>query len=377
MNFPPELVDRFIDYLHDDDHALGNCALVSKTWLPASRYHLFSLVVLFNANWMAFLRLLTSPFATFTPHFVHTLAFAKTVGSSTILASLLDDILPKLPQFPAFTSLYLGILNWRFLSPHTVTSLAAQFVNITALDIRHVYFQDIQELVGVISLFHHLKKISVAPSFRGNAANPQIAPFPDLPRGLVHVAVRWFGRPGTRDMLMEALPWLEDTSILHSSPIQRLELAMVAPFALPALGRLLRVLGSQLQALDIKLLYGTTADDIDNDIDLSENTNMRDLTVHVTSSEHTWGFVSAVRAPIRTLTIHFSLDSHTTLDNFNWHTLTSLLGQSSHFAALQTLQFVVFSLRNEGVQALKAAVRARVAELDARGIVDVEVLGRP
>ncbi|KAJ7156261.1 hypothetical protein C8R46DRAFT_1115533 [Mycena filopes] len=44
MHFPPELVDRFIDNLHDDRHTLATCALVSKTWTPASRYHLFSRV---------------------------------------------------------------------------------------------------------------------------------------------------------------------------------------------------------------------------------------------------------------------------------------------------------------------------------------------
>ncbi|KAG7447428.1 uncharacterized protein BT62DRAFT_892499 [Guyanagaster necrorhizus] len=39
--FPPELCDRFIDFLHDDRKALKECSLVCRAWIPASRFHLF------------------------------------------------------------------------------------------------------------------------------------------------------------------------------------------------------------------------------------------------------------------------------------------------------------------------------------------------
>ncbi|KAJ7156247.1 hypothetical protein C8R46DRAFT_1115477 [Mycena filopes] len=381
MEFPPELVDRFIDYLHDDIHALANCALVSRTWAPSSRYHVFGHVVLSDVSWTKFLRLLTSPFATFTPHSTHTLTFATTPRSNTTLASLLDDIMPKLPQFPAVTSLCLGILNWSEISSPTVTALAALFVSITALDIRHIQVHDVHELAGVISLFPNLQKMSVTPFFLGDSADIQVAPFPDLPRGLVHVALTWYSPSGTRDMLTEVLLWLEGTST-QPSPVQSLALAIVDTPTLPALGRLLRVLGSQLQALDVAFTSVTarapvTTDDIENHIDLSENPNLRDLTVHVSASDHTWGLMSAVRAPIRTLAIHLSLYSHASLDDLDWTILITTLSKNPHFSALQRLHFVVFSLRNDEVQALDAAVRARVAECDARGIVDVKVMRRP
>lgn len=41
---PPELVDRVIDHLFDDNFSLAACALVCKDWLPASRYHLFRVI---------------------------------------------------------------------------------------------------------------------------------------------------------------------------------------------------------------------------------------------------------------------------------------------------------------------------------------------
>ncbi|KAI0079082.1 hypothetical protein K474DRAFT_1705917 [Panus rudis PR-1116 ss-1] len=43
---PPELTDRIIDHLHDDQVALGKAALASREWLPAIRYHRFRQVVL-------------------------------------------------------------------------------------------------------------------------------------------------------------------------------------------------------------------------------------------------------------------------------------------------------------------------------------------
>ncbi|KAI0784373.1 hypothetical protein C8Q75DRAFT_736241 [Abortiporus biennis] len=37
----PEILDLIIDNLHDDTKSLRSCSLVSKSWLPSSRYHLF------------------------------------------------------------------------------------------------------------------------------------------------------------------------------------------------------------------------------------------------------------------------------------------------------------------------------------------------
>lgn len=37
----PELFDYIIDFLHDDQAALRACALVSRSWVPTSRIHLF------------------------------------------------------------------------------------------------------------------------------------------------------------------------------------------------------------------------------------------------------------------------------------------------------------------------------------------------
>jgi hypothetical protein len=43
---PPELFDIIIDLLHADQAALATCALVCKSWLPASRHHLYGRLVI-------------------------------------------------------------------------------------------------------------------------------------------------------------------------------------------------------------------------------------------------------------------------------------------------------------------------------------------
>ena len=39
---PPEILDYIVDLLHDTKHALVNCCLVSKSWIPRTRKHLFA-----------------------------------------------------------------------------------------------------------------------------------------------------------------------------------------------------------------------------------------------------------------------------------------------------------------------------------------------
>jgi hypothetical protein len=47
---PPELIDRVIDFLHNDPKALAACSLVASSWIATSRYHRFSRVKLICPN---------------------------------------------------------------------------------------------------------------------------------------------------------------------------------------------------------------------------------------------------------------------------------------------------------------------------------------
>ena len=42
--FPPEILDLIVDHLHDEQTTLRACCLVSKSWVPRTRIHLFNCV---------------------------------------------------------------------------------------------------------------------------------------------------------------------------------------------------------------------------------------------------------------------------------------------------------------------------------------------
>ncbi|KJA17670.1 hypothetical protein HYPSUDRAFT_46146 [Hypholoma sublateritium FD-334 SS-4] len=44
--FSQEVIEQFIDHLHDNKEALRECALVCRAWVPRSRYHLFESVTI-------------------------------------------------------------------------------------------------------------------------------------------------------------------------------------------------------------------------------------------------------------------------------------------------------------------------------------------
>jgi hypothetical protein len=49
-HLPAEILDHIVDHLHDTKHALRNCCLVSKSWIPRTRVHLFANVNLLTTK---------------------------------------------------------------------------------------------------------------------------------------------------------------------------------------------------------------------------------------------------------------------------------------------------------------------------------------
>lgn len=47
---PPEISDHIVDLLHDDPKTLKKCSLVSKSWVPRARQHLFHEVAFYSLN---------------------------------------------------------------------------------------------------------------------------------------------------------------------------------------------------------------------------------------------------------------------------------------------------------------------------------------
>jgi len=64
----PEIHDMIIDHLHDNRSTLLSTALVSRSWLPTSRYHAFSSFAISPNNRPSIIRVLQSPLSTIATH---------------------------------------------------------------------------------------------------------------------------------------------------------------------------------------------------------------------------------------------------------------------------------------------------------------------
>jgi len=103
-SLPPEILDIVIDHLHDEPTALRACCLVSKSWVPRSRTHLFAHVELTDTSvepWMkAFPDPLNSP-----AHYTRTL----TIHDHQLIAVVGPVVANRICTFPFHNVVHLNI----------------------------------------------------------------------------------------------------------------------------------------------------------------------------------------------------------------------------------------------------------------------------
>ena len=79
---PPELLDHTVDLLHDNTKALKECCLVSKSWIPRTRKHLFARIKF--SGWKdlpLWMKMFPDPFNSPAYH-THTLTYYQSVECS-------------------------------------------------------------------------------------------------------------------------------------------------------------------------------------------------------------------------------------------------------------------------------------------------------
>jgi len=74
-HLPPELLDRIVDFLHDSRAALRSCCLVSKSWIPRTRTHLFADVKLNTEGKLESWKAMFPDPSTSPAHYTKTLSF--------------------------------------------------------------------------------------------------------------------------------------------------------------------------------------------------------------------------------------------------------------------------------------------------------------
>jgi len=81
-HLPPELLDRIIDLLHDNPEALEECCLVSKSWIPRTRKHLFANIMFRTQKSLrSWMETFPDPFNS-PAHHTHTLTYSQSVECS-------------------------------------------------------------------------------------------------------------------------------------------------------------------------------------------------------------------------------------------------------------------------------------------------------
>ncbi|KAJ7869123.1 hypothetical protein B0H14DRAFT_3440824 [Mycena olivaceomarginata] len=345
---PTELDDLIVDHLRDNKHALIACALVNKSWLLSSRHRLFEKVTLVDDNSKTFLELAASPLATF---------------------------LSCIQSLTNMHNLHLHYIDVNGVSETALTQLGAVFPYVTELNVSNpVGFLRLHDLFIIVARFLQLRRLSIKSSFLQEDANA-ISHHPPVPPALE--VVRMHSTPGSDNPFPHIAAWLGAAQ--GPSAIRALELGLLKRQSLPSIGNLVRMLGPDLHALSLNLMYQITTADIETHLDLSRNINLQDLTVHVglrryhSSSAHphaTWALLAAPQlSQIKSLTIVLQIDLIHTLDAFDWARLNTMLGSAPHFSALQRLRFLVHCPSDH----VADAIIAQVPMWAEKGIVEVQV----
>lgn len=146
VSVPPEITDRIIDFLHNDDPALLNCSLVCKQWTPSSRYHLF-----------------------------HTVQ-ASGLNGQRKLASMLEST-PQLGQ-------YVRVVYIMIRYDVTTTSICQKLANLTDLQLINCDICDIGAFANLLAMFPALTHLGLRDCSFSTANPGNIGSDVALPKGI-------------------------------------------------------------------------------------------------------------------------------------------------------------------------------------------------
>ena len=127
---PQELSDTILDFLHNDAASLCSAGLVCKSWLPASRFHLFSDIQLLSTQFRGMLDAICAERSTIPPYIRHLSILGDADGQ------FVEETLLKLPLLSNLKNLRLMQINMASLTPDAKKRLTTMLQNLTTL---HLY----------------------------------------------------------------------------------------------------------------------------------------------------------------------------------------------------------------------------------------------
>ena len=231
LSLPPEILDLIVDHLHDEPTALRACCLVSKSWIPRTRIHLFDRVEFrltgsYLESWMeAFPDPSNSP-----AHYVRILHLTH----FKIVTVAISDALPWVHSFNNIVDLRVVTVG-----QHDYHVSFAQFRGIspTLKSLRLFYsFAPLSEVLDLICSFPLLEDLSLcsvqqpytkenADEWNDTSTSPKLTgslllsgsnrnitrKLLDLPGGLRFSKIRVFCAIGGSDLAKELVSVCSDT----------------------------------------------------------------------------------------------------------------------------------------------------------------------
>jgi hypothetical protein len=170
---PPELIDRIIDFLHDNKPTLAVCSLVCRNWVATSRLHYFESLVIDPVNVDRLVDLFRSPSCT-----ISTVAYLDIGGETSCSLDAFIAIEPWLSRL-TIRRLILRYLQWTWSNPVSVAMLS-WFERIVHLEIRGTEFPDLTSFTRLIQSFHSLHTLILGYEFDIFSTEVIHAPFRPL-----------------------------------------------------------------------------------------------------------------------------------------------------------------------------------------------------
>ncbi|KAF8954249.1 hypothetical protein BDZ97DRAFT_2081830 [Flammula alnicola] len=137
---PIEILDRILDFLHDDQAALCSSSLVSRNWVSVPRYHIFNRTIIsefltpdrrIKENVHSFLALVQSPYCTILPAI-------RNVVLNVTRADLIGDVVIELKHSKVLTQIVF-IDYSRISESRSLSWIALALPNIHAFSYNAIY----------------------------------------------------------------------------------------------------------------------------------------------------------------------------------------------------------------------------------------------
>ncbi|KAJ7062129.1 hypothetical protein C8F01DRAFT_1251944 [Mycena amicta] len=365
QRFPPELEDTIIDLLHTDPPTLASCGLVCRSWLPSSRYHLYSDILLTAQNASAFTAILAS-----TPH----IALLVRKVQIRFSDATLRELVPILSELPRTTSL--AFRPTKDEVARNLTPALLQPVLLDATRIEHLTFDfksrfdSLRQVIDCVCLCPQLVSLELGGSWlrMGDFDNADLGGGGggiQLPRALraltltcdLDYILRWF-----LQLENGAIPDIE-TLVLHH--IVRREV--------PAIAAYLQRAGPTLRSLSLLFRDNDAPGRLANQVDFMHNPNLLQLALEGTTPHILaclLNLLPQLKLERLTLTLrHASYypDAMQILEEFPWTVLDGALVDSPHLKRLEVV--VLDPLTRQVLPALAAFVRERLPCVAAAGIL--------